>query len=505
MESGDGFLLRVRGSRGARGLSADDVRELARLARTHGNGLVEVTRRGRLQLRGVQASAIVGLQRALVQLGLAEESAELERRMSLVVNPLSGLRRDCADLEVVARALEFALAATPECSALSDKFGIVLDSGGWLREIAGDIHVDVLADQPDFADLSLAGAIDAVRADTDHTRANIEPRLANREPPAYWVALGRCRTFEVPRVILTLCRWLAEAGSPRIAEFVGSVGQESLRTRVCALDVDVSVAARDAPRASQSTELERTPPPNNAPARAAAAAHAAQLLGPHADATSWFGAAVPFGSADSRTWEVIAALADRFGSGEIRVTPFRSVLVLGTSERDREPFLRAVRDAGLICDPTDPLLRAIACPGAPACPSAHGETRALARALLPLMAANQTLHVSGCTKSCAHSGAADVTLLLAPDHACQVGFGERAADIGRSGATSLAVVRSQLSQLALSRQPVEQPSPARNARLPVVSAARGPAGSTTSPAQTRPLVLAPEPGSFQARAPATPR
>ena len=61
-----------------------------------------------------------------------------------------------------------------------------------------------------------------------------------------------------------------------------------------------------------------------------------------------------------------------------------------------------------ITAPGDPLLAVDACPGAPFCPQASVETRALARQLAPHVTGS--LHVSGCAKGCARRHPADTTL-----------------------------------------------------------------------------------------------
>jgi precorrin-3B synthase len=73
---------------------------------------------------------------------------------------------------------------------------------------------------------------------------------------------------------------------------------------------------------------------------------------------------------------------------------------------------RAMPNAhGLITEPYDPALRVVACSGAPRCREAHADTRSLAAALAPYVAADTQLHVSGCAKGCARSGASAVTLV----------------------------------------------------------------------------------------------
>ncbi len=70
---------------------------------------------------------------------------------------------------------------------------------------------------------------------------------------------------------------------------------------------------------------------------------------------------------------------------------------------------------GLITKADDPRLNTTACTGAPGCLQAHAQTRELARALAPHVPKGSHLHVSGCSKGCAHPAPATVTLCATPD------------------------------------------------------------------------------------------
>src|SRR5581483_4290649 len=90
-------------------------------------------------------------------------------------------------------------------------------------------------------------------------------------------------------------------------------------------------------------------------------------------------------------------------SRALRMTPWRMILVEG---------LHQMPDCeGIITAADDPLLRATACTGAPRCMQAQAETRMLAAVLAPRVAADASLHISGCAKGCAHSGNATITLV----------------------------------------------------------------------------------------------
>lgn len=92
------------------------------------------------------------------------------------------------------------------------------------------------------------------------------------------------------------------------------------------------------------------------------------------------------------------------GAAVLRATPWRMLALVG---------LRAMPDLGseVISRADDPRLRVLACTGAPGCPQASVETRALATRLAAKVPQGGLLHVSGCAKGCAHPGAAPVTLV----------------------------------------------------------------------------------------------
>ncbi|MEO1613362.1 MAG: hypothetical protein AAFU55_13580, partial [Pseudomonadota bacterium] len=94
------------------------------------------------------------------------------------------------------------------------------------------------------------------------------------------------------------------------------------------------------------------------------------------------------------------------GAAAIRITPWRMVFLPKFDRLDRLNGAEA-----LLTDPFDRALNVHACTGAPGCPQASVETRAVAAALAPSLPDGVNLHVSGCAKGCAHPRAAEVTLV----------------------------------------------------------------------------------------------
>ncbi|MDP5216903.1 cobalamin biosynthesis protein CobG [Ruegeria sp. 2205SS24-7] len=105
----------------------------------------------------------------------------------------------------------------------------------------------------------------------------------------------------------------------------------------------------------------------------------------------------PFGQLLARG---LSDLINASGASALRVTPWRLFLLEGGA---------ALTPAEFVTSGTDPLMTTDACPGAPLCPQAQVETRALARALAPRTGG--ALHVSGCAKGCARIAPSDLTLV----------------------------------------------------------------------------------------------
>ncbi len=145
MATGDGLLVRVKPP-SAR-LSSDAARAVADAAARFGNGVIELTRRGNLQVRGLSASGVPGFAAAMVAAGLADPDPGIERRR-IVMPPL--LAGDDPAVSAGALALAEAIEAIVP-AGLPAKFCIAIDGGGVL---AGAPAADMV--------LRVGGAVPAV-------------------------------------------------------------------------------------------------------------------------------------------------------------------------------------------------------------------------------------------------------------------------------------------------------------------------------------------------------
>ncbi|UWQ31762.1 precorrin-3B synthase [Leisingera sp. M527] len=327
MMSGDGLVVRVRAPMGK--LSVTQTRGVARLSQDFGNGLLDISARANLQMRGIREDGHAELIEALRDLGLIDPDARAEARRNVLLAPFWATGDDT---HAIATDLSAALTAAADLT-LPGKFGFAVDCGAApvLQDTAADIRVE------------RTGEALILRADGSETGLPVTRESAVAEA-------------------LALARWfLKQGGAPE--------GRGRMRRLIA----------------------RRGPP----------AAHAAPVAG--AEFTAKPGA-VPAGTLAALEFGQMpaATLADLADHGEIRLTPWRALLVTGAASLPPLP--------GLILDATDPRLQVIACTGAPGCLQALSSTRDLARDLAPHVPAGRKLHISGCAKGCACPGAAALTL-----------------------------------------------------------------------------------------------
>lgn len=144
MASGDGLVVRVRPPLGE--LTPDQAYGLAAAAEAYGNGLIDLTNRANLQLRGVTEATHGALLADLHRLGLLADHPEAEGRRNIVLNPFRGLETEDVQTQI-ATALAEGLRA-PEFSPLPSKFGFVVDAvpKRQLSDISGDIRIEASGD-----------------------------------------------------------------------------------------------------------------------------------------------------------------------------------------------------------------------------------------------------------------------------------------------------------------------------------------------------------------------
>ena len=401
MQSGDGLIVRVRPQSAT--LRPHELGVLAGAARQFGNGHIDLTRRANLQIRGVRDVSLPELQDMIARLGLLDANADGEAVRNIMINPLTGIDpTETLDVRPIARELARRLTSDQSLWALPTKFGFIIDGGGGLS----------LAEQR--ADVRLAATAQGAQiAIGIETRAGIE-WLGSTSPGA-----AAAVAIEIGVV------------------FIQAASREK-RQRMRALSAEGLASIRSAMRSRLDALHEN-------PRKADVSLNRIGVIELDPDRFA-VGIAAPFGRVEADQLRRFADAMAAHGVEEIRLSPWRTLYASVPGRQAGQSLLDVARREGLITDPSDPLLQIEACPGVSGCPSTALDTRGDGRrlaALLPRFGFGGTVHVSGCAKGCAKSGAADLVLVgsdgryglvrngTAEDQpARHVSFAELAADPG---------------------------------------------------------------------------
>lgn len=146
MQSGDGLVVRIRPPLGR--LTPQQAEAIAQAAETHGNGIIDLSSRANLQLRGVTETSHPRLIDDLRAQGLIDPDIETETLRNLIVTPFR-------DSETIALAVSLT-AALARMPRLPGKFGFALDTGP--RPVLTHASVDIRVERAEGGRLILRPA-----------------------------------------------------------------------------------------------------------------------------------------------------------------------------------------------------------------------------------------------------------------------------------------------------------------------------------------------------------
>lgn len=183
----DGGICRVKLPGGV--LRGAQARAIAEAARRHASGVLELTNRSNLQIRGVLPGQEAPLIDALLGAGLGPRVAAADDVRNLLLSPAAGLDPQARmDVRPLASQLLDLLQDTPALHALSPKFALQLDGGEALamREHPHDLWLAAEDDQH----LLLAWPAAPLRR---------RWRGSKRRTPSSWCASSCCCSSNWPR------------------------------------------------------------------------------------------------------------------------------------------------------------------------------------------------------------------------------------------------------------------------------------------------------------------
>ena len=401
----DSFMMRLRIPAGE--LSSHQLRGLADLADEIGNGGADITTRANLQLREMKPRSIVRALTRVQELGLTARGSGADNIRNITATPTSGFDRDeLIDVRPFAHALHHYILNHRDLYGLPRKFNIAFDSGG---------AVSAAVDTNDIGFF-------AVRV-TERTLAQTPaPGPEALSPGIYF----RCEVGGI-------------TGHKDFASDTGLMLKPSELVPVAATMVRVFREHGDRtdrkkarlkyllekwggfPRFLEETQKKLAFPLVYAP-RGCAEPRKPVLKHGHLGVfkqsqagLNYVGIGVPVGRMNAKQMRRLADLADNYGTGEIRLTVWQSLIIPHVPDAYAATLARAANGLGFFTEAHAAAGCVIACTGNKGCKYAAADTKGHARATMahlrkrdPDLDQAVNIHFTGCNHSCAQHYCGDI-------------------------------------------------------------------------------------------------
>ena len=360
MRTGDGLLARLRPADCVMLLS--QLRAIAHAAAEFGNGIIEVTARGSLQVRGLRPEAVAPLEQAVLGAGIVPASGVM-----VEVPPLAGLDPDeLIDPRPVAEAIRRLAGTLP--LVLAPKLAITVDGGGGfsLATIAADV------------------------------------RLTAVDRECFLLAVGG--DDRTARKVAVVARENAASAVLGVLEAIAAIGPAARGK-----DVEAAMLTGLYDPAAELVVVRGEGLPFLGVRRLGLSSPS---ISPHESYI--VGLALPYRQA--RAEDMIGFLdeIEILGLCDIRLSPGHGLILTGLHRGEALRAEEAARRHGFWTSPQEPRAHISLCAGTMGCASAHFDTRGVAeevvRRAAVLLDGSLTLHLSGCPKGCAHPAPSDLTL-----------------------------------------------------------------------------------------------
>ncbi|VVO21690.1 precorrin-3B synthase [Pseudomonas fluorescens] len=369
----DGGICRIKLAGGS--ISAAQACAVADAAERYAGGVIEATNRANLQIRGI-GSEQTALIDSLLAAGLGPTTAAGDDVRNLMLSPSAGIDPHLMiDTRPLAGQILGTLQNHPRFHDLSAKFAVQLDGGEALAMLEHP-HDLWLAALESNGELLLAFGL---------AGCPIDPPLA-----AVPLAEGHALVVAVLELFLELARPDQTRMRHLLAELPVDNFLQSLSKRV-------SLTAIAGWQRSQAPKL----------------LHIGTYPQGETDLV-YVGAVTPLGRLDPVMLRGVAQLANEFGDGSLRFTPWQSLLLPNIRAQDAPQVTQRLHHLGLLCSADQALAQLIACTGSSGCGKGLADTKGDAlqlAALLQRQGNALSVHLSGCQRSCAAAHCAPVTLL----------------------------------------------------------------------------------------------
>ncbi|ADB18735.1 precorrin-3B synthase [Pirellula staleyi DSM 6068] len=391
------FMCRLRFAGGM--TNSHQFRGIADIAEKFAGGYTDVTTRSNLQLREIPAEYPLEVIDGLVELGVITRGSGADNIRNITIPPTSGIDpEEIIDTRTLARKMNHYILQHPEMYGLPRKFNISFDGGG---------RTTTLADTNDIGFFAVRGSLDGTSAPEIFFRMELGGITGHGDFASdCGILLRECECVDLAAAVLRV--FLQEGDRTdrkraRLKYVLDRLGQAEFLKLV---EKSYGKPLRQVPR--EYVELPRT--------KAVSGAH----LGFHPQAQPglhYVGVVLPVGRLSAQQMRDLAQVADRYGSGTIRLTVWQNLLISDIKTDDIPAVQAAIEATGLCTSATNVRSGLVACTGAAGCKFAAAHTKQHALKLATYLESKIQLdlpvniHLTGCHHSCAQHAIGDIGLL----------------------------------------------------------------------------------------------
>ena len=390
------FMCRLRTPNG--NIDAYKLRAVARLAENYGGGYAHVTTRANLQIREIAPRHAARMLQEIAEAGLTSRGAGADNIRNITGNPTAGIDPlEIFDTRPLGLALYHTILNHRELYGLPRKFNIAFDGGG---------SVSAVEDTNDIGFSAVRVAAGRSVPPGVYFRVGVAGITGHGD---FAGDLGVVITPEqcVP-VAVAIVRIFIEEGDrtdrkrARLKYVLDRMGREAFLTAL-----EAQLGAR-LPRLAAS-DCEPRP-----------AVKRGAHIGFHAQQQPdrfYCGISLPVGRVTSAQMHGIATLAERYGSGTIRLTVWQNMIVSDIAGADRPAVEAALREIGLSAHASAVRAGTVACTGNTGCKFSASDTKRHALEIMDYLDSRLTvdaplnIHLTGCPHSCAQHYIGDIGLL----------------------------------------------------------------------------------------------
>ncbi len=394
----DSFMCRLRIPNGI--LNPWQMRGLADAADSFGGGYADVTTRANLQIREIPARHAVDLLLALQDLGLTARGSGADNIRNITGSPTAGIDpQELYDTRPLCRAMHHYILNHREMYGLPRKFNIAFDGGGRVPVLEDTNDIGFVATEVTGGEgfepgiyfrLQLGGI-------TGHLDFAFETGILLKPEECMKVAGAVVRAFAIHGD-------RTNRQKARLKYVIDRMGREAFVAEV---------------EKEHGEKLRRAAGAVVTP-RVLADKHG--HVGVHAQKQTGFnylGLVLPVGRMTSGQMRGIAEIAERFGSGTIRLTVWQNLLISDVADRDVGVCIAAIAALGLGVEASALRRGLIACTGNAGCKFAASNTKGHALKLADYLEMRLSIdtpiniHLTGCHHSCAQHYIGDIGLIAA--------------------------------------------------------------------------------------------